>query len=197
MPNWCNNNFSIKGNVDTIRDLWESAQKSGGLLSAIAPLPEILEGTTSPTPADIDSSLQQTMIAQTGSDNWYDWQVRNWGTKWDVDLDGLEFTDNGDGTAMIEGWFESAWSPPIEAYETLADDFDSCHIHATYHEPGMDFGGVWDSDGDCEMFDGISEYLDNNEPDLWSPLARELDEEFGIMESIEQWREEEEEMDDA
>ena len=61
----------------------------------------------------------------------------------------------------------------------------------------MDFGGVWDSDGDCDSFDGISEYLDNNESDLWSPLARELDAEFGIMESIEQWREEEEEMDRA
>ena len=194
MPNWCNNNFSIKGNVETIRDLWESAQKAGGLLSAIRPLPEILEGTTSPTPADIDPVLQQTMIAQTGCDNWYDWQVRNWGTKWDVDLQGLEFTDNEDGTASIEGWFDSAWSPPIEALETMADDFDSCHIRCVYHEPGMDFGGVWDSDGDCDNMEGISEHLENNEPDLWDPLARELDAEFGIMESIEMWREDEEEM---
>ena len=131
MPNWCNNNFSISGSTETIKNLWESAQKTGGLLSAVRPLPEILEDTTSPTPADIDPVLQQTMIAQTGCDNWYDWQVRNWGTKWDVDLDGLEFTDNGDGTAQIQGWFDSAWSPPIEAYETLADDFDSCHIRAT------------------------------------------------------------------
>jgi hypothetical protein len=191
MPNWCNNNFSISGSTETIQDLWESAQKTGGLLSAVRPLPEILEGTTSPTPADIDPVQQRTMIAQTGCDNWYDWQVKNWGTKWDVSIEGLEFTDNGDGTAMIEGWFDSAWSPPIEAYEQMADDFDSCYISATYHEPGMDFAGVWDSEGDCEMFDGISGYLDNNEPDLWSPLARQLDEEYGIMESIEMWREEE------
>ena len=191
MPNWCNNNFSISGSTETIQDLWESAQKTGGLLSAVRPLPEILEGTTSPTPADIDPVQQRTMIAQTGYDNWYDWQVANWGTKWDVSIEGLEFIDNKDGTASISGWFDSAWSPPIQAYEQMADDFDSCVIECSYHEPGMDFAGFWSSENGDEFFDGISEYLDNNEPDLWSPLARQLDEEYGIMESIEMWREEE------
>lgn len=175
MPNWCNNNFSISGNTESIKDLWESAQEAKGLLQAIMPMPQELEGTTSPSPDGND---------------WYTWRVNNWGVKWDVDLEGLEFTDNGDGTASIEGWFDSAWSPPIGAYEQLAEDFDSCVIYCAYHEPGMDFGGVWSSEDGDLFFDGISNYLDNNESDLWSPLARELDAEFGIMESIEQWREE-------
>ena len=176
MPNWCNNNFSITGNTESIRDLWESAQKAKGLLQAIAPMPQELEGTTSPS--------------EDGND-WYTWRVNNWGVKWDVDLEGLEFIDNEDGTAEIAGWFDSAWSPPIGAYEQLAADFDSCVISCSYHEPGMDFAGFWSSENGDEFFDGISEHLDNNEPDLWSPLARQLDEEYGIMESIEMWREEE------
>lgn len=191
MPNWCNNNISISGPTETIKQLWNDAEAAEGLLSAISPIPEILKDTTSPTPADIDQVQQQTMIAQTGYDNWYDWCVANWGVKWDVSLEGLEFTDNSDGTAMIEGWFDSAWAPPITAYNTFCDDMDNCSLEASYHEPGMDFAGFY-SDGDDEYMDGISEHLDNNKPDLWSPLARRLDEEYGIMESIEMWREEEE-----
>ena len=187
MPNWCNNNFSITGNVESIKDLWESAQKTGGLLSAIAPTPEILVDTVSPTPADIDPVLQRTMIAQTGYDNWYNWQVATWGTKWDVDLEGLEFIDNGDGTACIQGWFDSAWAPPIGAYEQLAQDFDSCVIECSYHEPGMDFAGFWSSENGDEYFEGISEYIAENEPDTWTDLARQLDEEYGIQESIEMY----------
>jgi hypothetical protein len=189
MPNWCNNNITIQGPTDTIKTLWEEAEKDG-LLNAIKPMPEILKDTTSPAPADIDKVQQQTMIAQTGFDNWYDWRVKNWGVKWDVSTEGLEFTDNGDGTASITGWFDSPWGPPIESYNTFCDDNDNCSLTASYHEPGMDFAGVYE-DGMDDYIDGISEHLDNNEPDTWSPLARQLDEEFGIMESIEMWREEE------
>ena len=190
MPNWCSNNITIQGPTDTIKQLWEDAQGETGLLHAIKPLPEILKNTTSPTPNDIDAVLQQTMIAQTGADNWYDWCASNWGTKWDVDTEGLEFIDNEDGTASIQGWFESAWAPPIEAYNTFCDDMDNCSLTASYHEPGMDFAGIYD-DGVDDYMEGISEYIDNTQSDLWSPLARQLDEEFGIMESIEMWREEE------
>ena len=118
MPNWCSNNFSITGNVESIKDLWEAAQTAGpdgdfGLLNAIAPIGEWDYGTA----------------------------VETWGTKWDVSDEGLEFIDHGDGTASIQGWFESAWAPPIGAYEQLAADFDSCIIEASYFEPGMDFAG--------------------------------------------------------
>lgn len=142
MPNWCNNSLTITGSTESIKDLWESAQAADGLLQAIKPMPAELEGTTSPGE----------------SPNWYDWRVNNWGTKWDVDLHGLEFTDRGDGTAEISGWFDSAWSPPIEAMQTLADDFDSCYVELMYMESGMAFVGCWDSDGadDHYEYDGCS-----------------------------------------
>jgi hypothetical protein len=186
MPNWCNNNISISGPTETIKELWEDANADDtyGLLNAIKPIPEALRDTVKGTGEE-----EQTVFVD-GCNNWYDWSVKNWGTKWDVSTEGLEFTDNGDGTATIEGWFESAWAPPIEAYNTFCDDMDNCSLEASYHEPGMDFAGFYRNNED-EFFDGISEHLDNNEPDLWSPLARELDEEYGIMEQIEMWREEE------
>ena len=142
MPNWCNNSLTIKGSTESLKDLWESAQAAEGLLQAIKPMPEELNDTE----------------GLSDGPNWYQWRVDNWGTKWDVTLEGLEFTDFGDGTAEISGWFDSAWSPPIDAMNTLAEDFDSCYVELLYFEGGMAFVGCWDSDGgdDYYEYDGCT-----------------------------------------
>ena len=95
MPNWCNNTLSIQGPTETVKTLWEEANQEGsGLLDAMVPMPKALDGTTSPSPKE---GVPQPLVD--GHDNWYSWRVENWGTKWDVDLEGLEFEDNGDGTS--------------------------------------------------------------------------------------------------
>ena len=164
MPNWCSNNFSITGNVESIKDLWEAAQTAGpdgdfGLLNAIAPIGEWDYGTA----------------------------VETWGTKWDVSDEGLEFTDNGDGTASISGWFDSAWAPPIGAYEQLAADFDSCIIEASYFEPGMDFAGFWSSEAGEEHLDNLHDEWEKG--DDASDLYRRLDEEYDLSTQFADWAE--------
>ena len=150
MPNWCNNTITIQGPTDTLKPLWDEAQKTG-LLNAIKPMPKALEDTTSPTP---DDKVQPKVD---GFDNWYDWRVANWGCKWDVDTEGLEYEDNGDGTASIAGWFDSPWGPPIEAYNTFCDDMDNCNLEAFYEEGGMDFAGHYDNGSD-DYIEGISDF---------------------------------------
>jgi hypothetical protein len=162
MPNWCSNSITIAGPTETIKQLWEDAQTAGadgdfGLLEAMAPIGEWEYGTA----------------------------VDTWGTKWDISDEGLEFTDNGDGTAEITGWFDSAWAPPIGAYEKFCDDMDNCEISASYFEPGMDFAGFWH---------GMEEHLDDlhdvwkNDPD--NELFCRLDEEYNLVEQFEEYEEE-------
>jgi len=187
MPNWCNNNISISGPTETIKQLWEDANADDtyGLLNAIKPIPEALRDTVKGT----GEELQEVWVD--GCNNWYDWCVKNWGTKWDVSTEGLEFTDNGDGTAMIEGWFDSAWAPPIGAYEKFCDDMDNCDLEASYHEGGMDFGGFWTkSDGD-EYLENLHEEYKLPE-DEQSDLFKRIDEEYNLSESYDMWDEEEE-----
>jgi len=165
MPNWCSNNFSITGNVESIKDLWEAAQTAGpdgdfGLLNAIAPIGEWDYGTA----------------------------VETWGTKWDVSDEGLEFIDHGDGTASISGWFDSAWAPPIGAYEQLAADFDSCIIEASYFEPGMDFAGFWSSENGEEHLDNLHDEWEKG--DDASDLYKQLDDEYNLSEQFQEWDEE-------
>jgi len=167
MPNWCNNSFSITGNTESIRELWEAAQTANdgefGLLNAIAPIGEWEYGKA----------------------------VDTWGTKWDVSDEGLEFIDNGDGTACITGWFESAWAPPIAAYEQLAADFDSCVIECSYYEPGMDFGGFWSSENGDEEFDNLQERLEQPVEE-WDERFKEFEVEYDLL--SEEWRFEDEEV---
>jgi hypothetical protein len=155
-------------------------------------MPSILEDTTSPTPDDLDTVQKSTMIAQTGFDNWYDWRVANWGCKWDVDTDNLEYTDNGDGTASIAGFFDSPWGPPIEVYNTFCDDMDNCHLEAFYEEGGMDFAGHYDNGSD-DYLEGISDYAREvvKGNDSGSTLYDFLDGELELTENRREYIEEE------
>jgi len=185
MPNWCNNTITIQGPTDTIKPLWDEA-KSTGLLNAIKPMPKALEDTTSPCPPDSEQPKVD------GFDNWYDWRVANWGCKWDVDTEGLEYVDNGDGTASIAGWFDSPWGPPIEAYNTFCDDMANCSLEAFYEEGGMDFAGHYNNGSD-DYLEGLSDYarevIKGN--DSGSDLYDFLDGELELTEARREWIEEE------
>lgn len=187
MPNWCNNNISISGPTETVKTIWESATaEEGGLLNAMAPQPEnVFQGNL--------GTKEREECAEQGIPNWYDWNVSNWGTKWDVSTEGLEFTDNGDGTATIEGWFDSAWAPPIGAYEKFCDDNDNCDLEASYHEGGMDFGGFWTAAGGDEYLENLHEEYKLPE-DEQSDLFKRIDEEYNLSESYDMWDEDEEEI---
>jgi len=183
MPNWCSNSITISGSTDTIKQLWDDAHVGDdfGLLNAMVPMPKELDDTTKGTDGD--------------AVNWYDWRVTNWGTKWDVSDEGLEFIDNGDGTASITGWFDSAWAPPIEAYNTFLDDMDGCSIEATYEEGGMDFAGIY-TDGDDQYLEGLSDWCravikGTTSLEDTPELFQKLDEEFELIENRREWIEEE------
>ena len=140
MPNWCSNNFRIVGSTESLKPLWEQIDRENKFLEVIKPLGEWDYGNA----------------------------VEAWGTKWDVNTDGMEFTDNGDGTAEISGFFDSAWSPPVDAFQTLSEDLDSCYLELCYFEPGMCFVGYWDSEGADDHYT-----IDPEEEDMGIPAYLE------------------------
>ena len=142
MPNWCNNTITLTGPKEKITAIYAKAKEDNALLQQLKPMPEALEGTTSPSPTE---GKVQPLVD--GFDNWYDWRVQNWGSKWDVDADNLELSEDG---TTIEGWFDSAWAPPIHAYEYFLTDNEDCSINCNYYEGGMDFGGLWEDLADAE-----------------------------------------------
>ena len=114
----------------------------------------------------------------------YNWCVNTWGTKWDVGGgDGHTVEQDANGVVFN---FDSAWAPPTGAYEHLMEQ--GFEILAYYYEPGMAFAGKWDN-GDDDYY----EYGGMSAMEIEAMLPDDLDETFGISESVAEYEAEQEE----
>jgi len=190
MPNWCDNQITITGPnsvIDKIEKIVKEEKEENGLLNFFHPMPKELEGTTSPSSA---SDKPQPMIE--GFDNWYDWRVENWGTKWELcefyGVDRQHLNDSLD-ESTISFAFSSAWAPPIGAYEQFLADNENCSLKAYYYEGGCDFMGEWDNGSDdCYA---PSDYKSTD--DFWQDgIGSTLDDIFNITESMAEYEAEQE-----
>jgi hypothetical protein len=122
-------------------------------------------------------------VEELGYGNWYDFCVGEWGTKWDVGGDGQ--SDIHPDGKMLHTSFDSAWSPPVNAYDKLVEL--GFGVNAMYYEGGMGYAGSYDEHGDQEInIEGMSaDEIEQEHP--------ELDEAFGISESIREYEAEQEE----
>lgn len=187
MPNWCSNNLSITGPKDKIKALWDHAQKpeeeGGGLLRGMRPEPDYNKVDVMPTYPGIVGNNDPVEKSQ----SWWDWRVQNWGTKWEVSNEGLQYTENEDGIATISGWFESAWAPPVDAIAYFCDEQDDITARLAYYEPGMCFVGEWTSQEGDECY----EYSEHNSKNVRDRIGAYLDDMWNISEELAQYEEEE------
>ena len=74
-------------------------------------------------------------------DWWYNWNVKNWGTKWNCG----EVWHDRDDDSPVEGKtsynFETAWSPAVPVIHALSGLFPTLSIAHRYCEGGMGFAG--------------------------------------------------------
>ena len=181
MPNWCNNSVEIYHDDPKMLERVRTAFNGEGLLGEFIPVPadlKIVAGRTGDPDenARIIATEELNRIKH-GYSNWYDFCVNEWGTKWEIGADGNPAQDIPGGLLL---GFDSAWAPPCAAYEKLqAMGF---RITAMYYEPGMAFAGVWDN-GDDDYY----EYGGMDSKEIADTLPAELDEAFGISESVAEW----------
>lgn len=192
MPNWCNNFAIFKHeNPEMIARLIKGF-KTDGLFSEFYPCPKELKETLAGSYGDPEKDAelavkQQENVKKYGAKDWFDWQINNWGTKWDI----AESDDGGvtarivdqskDGKTVKLG-FDSAWSPPLAFYAAL-DEFDF-HVEAYYYESGCSFCGYWSSDGDDDSYDIIP-----NAAWVRNHIPQAIDVCFAISENMEMWEE--------
>jgi len=164
MPNWCSNHIKIEGPKDKVEAIWSKAtdESEEGLLGALHPIGEW----------DYHKAIDQ------------------WGTKWDVNMTDANLEISEDGTT-IEGYFESAWSPPLNAimhYEMANPDVE---IHCKYYEPANDFVGS-NQYGDFSISDQPRSFWETDQ------VGVDLDGTFYVTEVLDEFREEieEEHLDD-
>ena len=191
MPNWCNNNITITGPnkiIDKIDKIVAEEGSEGNLLQYFYPMPKELNDTTA------DGSKDKAMIKKHGYSSWYDWRVDNWSTKWDVnEFYSIRRIELGIDESEISFGFDSAWAPPIGAYENFLNENSNVSIKATYYEPGCDFMGIWDNGDDACWT--ISDTAPKGSIDkFWnSAEGKELDDLYGITESMAEYEAQQEE----
>lgn len=154
MPNWCESFLIVTGQRNEIEQFnkaffdfpanWDSNRKLKKRYSfnALYPVPqEVLEkGFSAPGPED----LQERMAALYDPEKWYDgytWCVTHWGTKWDLEMMGVESIPIDETWHMLKYNFLTAWSPPEAWVIKVAKDFPELEFRLLYYEPGVYFGG--------------------------------------------------------
>ena len=185
MPNWCNNVIELAHEDPAMIARADKALREGKFLEEFIPVPASLHivagrvgDDTDPKQIELEAQEKANLEAH-GYATWYDYCVNEWGTKWDVGGDGIEPTIEGNA---LTASFDSAWSPPIQAYEKLLDL--GFMVRAYYFEGGMNFAGIWDN-GDDDFYD-----LPSSSAAVREEIPEVLDEMFAISESMEMWEEE-------
>jgi hypothetical protein len=163
MPNWTSNRATITG-----------------------PAPVIAEIVTILN--DPEGDLLNWMVPRPGAEdeNWYNWNVTNWGTKWSISDVYFEQPAEEDS---VEFTFCSAWAPPTEAFRTWAESDGRVQFNLEYWEPGMGFVGSATYDGDC-FADSCVDI--NSDPEEYKRIASDVwgYEEYDEPEPLTEWYQE-------
>jgi hypothetical protein len=164
----------------------KEALDRGEFLQEFIPIPADLHITSGFLGDPVEQKELERKTAENvqkhGYGNWYDYCCGEWGTKWDVGGDGQ--SDVHPDGKMLHTSFDSAWAPPVAAYDKLVDL--GFGVEAMYYEGGMGYAGVYDEHGDQEInLEGMkADDIEREYPDL--------DECFGIAECMREYEEPEE-----
>ena len=148
MPNWCRNRVTVFGTEEEISKVEKIFSSKDTVFGKIIPspdwanipnedgeLPKVVEhkqpnGEVSFVTAEFPSGKQDS--------SWYDWNIANWDTKWDI-TNSVQF--EYEDSEQIEITFNTAWSPPESICHKLREMFPDLSISWFYDEPGMEVAG--------------------------------------------------------
>lgn len=145
MANYCYNKLTVRGNPHELNrfrsKVWKNEKEPLDFNSTV-PIPKELEETDSPNNAK--PIIKQILKAKYGHDNWYDWQLANWGCKWGP-YDGIEdpkeiIYKNGKGKIVYE--YNTPWCPPAEWLINTSKQFPMLTFENYCNEPGCNFKGT-------------------------------------------------------
>jgi hypothetical protein len=155
MPNWVFNGLTIEGNPEQVDKLVE--QMNQPFVDYITPHGDlsfsnnIRNKYVNPIfsfrniigPTDIEAyKAQPDFKAETEQNDWYSWNIRNWGVKWDIAVrEDDQHPDtymegpvaNGDNKVVYYN-FNTAWGIPDKAITLLSSQYPSLLFSLSYQE---------------------------------------------------------------
>jgi len=178
MPNWVYNTVTVTGKTEEVKKFVEKAktpyqtfhegygenagkiieeQRTGAIMFWNFKQPEnkqLYFGASDYKPEGyekLSTEEQMAISMQFKSDGWYDWNLREWGTKWDAcNPEMFNETYNEDGTASVQYSFDTAWSPATDAFEAMVQQHPELHFEF-YCEEEQGWGVEFESSDDGEL----------------------------------------------
>jgi len=169
MPNHCYNriticcDFTLKKDLEVLIDSLKNEDLDTVFdFNAVIPMPPELN----PPPvdyrtlseADRDEICMSDEITNArlrkvyGADNWKDWSIKNWGTKWNAYEDkileqGTKSKHPGfphrEAYAFVIYAFSTAWEPPVSVIRKLRNECPDFQISAFYDKPETEIAGYY------------------------------------------------------
>jgi|GEM_PF-2046765 len=220
MPNWTGNLLKVKGkkadrdlfaselkafirskfkplinkwaeeNPDECRNKYEKRIVPVFDFNFVIPMPEELEGTTSPRPmtreqiihlakenewpedtlkwrlenalTEDDAKRLDELKSRYGFDNWYEWCCAHWGTKWNAC--NSEGNSPQETATMTIYSFDTAWSPPVPVIHALAAAYPKLTFRLDFTLEGE--SGKWNIIGDSKQYAGCIKALAKRQVEL-------------------------------
>ena len=140
-------------------------------MNKLLPCPEELRNTTSPVRAENgenEREFQERIKRHEklyGATNWYDWQCKAWGTKWDIHANLAD-----ERKTELHYYFDSTWSPPINFFLNISEKYPNLSFQIKYDEPGMCFRGT------IVVKEG--EIVTEDHEDSYTPTCHDCEEEY-------------------
>ena len=147
MPNHVTSIITFKGETERVNDILAFIQGDGQAIdfNKILPMPKCYEYDTTNHPdgkglevgkpigfegpiatEELIEEYKRATKEQRekyGVVGWYDWRVRNWGTKWNA------YDCVGEGNTIL---FDTAWNAPIPIFQQLAKMFPDIELHVVF-----------------------------------------------------------------
>lgn len=171
MPNHVTNILTLVGNETDVNEVLKVLINEKGEIdfNLAVPMAEDLEGTTSPTKIitqaqyeeqkgtdtsflghGITTDMSREYIKKYGADNWYEWKLENWGTKWGG-YDSYKIDD-------VTFGFQTAWATPTRYLEKISSLYPNVTFKVKYADEDMGYNV-----GEYHLLD--SEYVFSEQPE--------------------------------
>ncbi len=143
MPNWVFSQLKITGPKEQIEKILATGLDFEKILPTPPELDEV-DGFSTPK-SDEEAEHRAALTSKYGHDNWYDWRLEKWGTKWIAEVKMHDSTDT-----KIQADLVTAWSLPVGILRHLSRIHPDVTIRIvdSEEEAGFFVGGMTISNGD-------------------------------------------------
>ena len=140
MPNWCCCELSVVGPIEERNRFKKLAEGDGGGLdfNSFVPYPEPFKSMDEISQKLRENGVSYSEIPKDGfNSGGYEWCVKNWGTKWNVNND-VEIIEK---PRSLFYTFDTAWNPPRPVIHIMTEMFPELRFNLRYWEAGVGFRG--------------------------------------------------------